>query len=285
MQKLFNNILVPVNFSRISEKAIEKAIDLANDYNCNIYLFHVISSSAFLNIGDHEGIISPTSKSTLDGKEIDALLQRLKTKYEKSLKGKGSIYANSVRGQWNESLIEFINDRQIDVVLIGQQGHLFQKKRSLLNVNRIAEKTNIPVITVPENRRLTKLYSIIIPITDFLPVKKLLYGVYLAQHCEGTIKLLGIESDKDYYHNKKVQYYLKKSFQLIRDNCSVPLEIVTTSGENVADAVNQYATKFAADLVIVNPGKQSRMPGVLSSILGNFLQKFSGPPVLTINTV
>lgn len=285
MQKLFNNILVPVNFSRVSERAIEKAIDLANDYDCNVYLFHAISSSAFLNIGDPEGLIASAYKPSLDGKEIDVMLQRLKTKYEKSLTGKGFIYTNSVNGQWNESLIEFITDHQIDVVLLGQQGYLFRKKKSLLNVNKVAEKTNIPVITVPENRRLTKLYSIVIPITDFLPVKKLLYGVYLAQHCEATIKLLGIESDKDYYHNKKVQYYLKKSFQLIRDNCSVPLEIVTTAGENVADAVNQYATKFAADLVIVNPGKQSRMPGLLSSIFGNFLQKFSGPPVLTINPV
>jgi len=169
--------------------------------------------------------------------------------------------------------------------LIGQQGRSFRKKRMILDANRIAEKTNIPVITIPENRRLTGLTSIVIPITDFLPVKKLMYGVYIAQRFNATIRLLGIEDSKDGNQAKKVQHYLKKSFQLIRDNCPVPVKMASVSGHNVADTVNDYAFKNAADLIIVNPGKQTRMPGLFSSLFGNFLQKFSAPPVLTVNPV
>ncbi|HEU4574816.1 MAG TPA: universal stress protein [Chitinophagaceae bacterium] len=284
MQKLFNNIVIPVDFTKVTENAICKAIDLANEYHCNIHLLHVITVSPFSGISPaKEYIPTPVLSQPVTNKDVQQQLDRLIKKYEKNLATGSTICAHIVRGSWNESVIEFVITHKMDVVLIGRCGSFFRNRRAVLNSNKIAEKTNIPVITTPENRRLTKLYSIVIPITDFLPVKKLMYGIYMAQHHNATIKLLGIESDKDFYKNKKVQYYLKKSFQLIRDNCAVPLEIVTTAGDNVAEAVNQYATKSAADLVIVNPGRQSRLPGFLSFLFGNFLQRFSGPPVLTIN--
>ena len=43
---------------------------------------------------------------------------------------------------------------------------------------------------------MTKLYSILIPVTDFLPIKELAYGVYVASGNNTTIKLLGIESNE-----------------------------------------------------------------------------------------
>jgi hypothetical protein len=96
---------------------------------------------------------------------------------------------------------------------------------------------------------------------------------------------LGVEDSKDEQQAKKVQHYLKKSFQLIKDNCTLLVKMTSTSSHNVADAVNNYAFKNSADLIIVNPGKQTRMPGFFSSLFGNFLQKFSAPPVLTVNPV
>ncbi|HVZ57145.1 MAG TPA: universal stress protein [Chitinophagaceae bacterium] len=283
MQKLFNNIAIPVDFTRVSEKAIEKAVDLANEYRCNIHLLHVVPASPFAGISSAREVTDlPQPDLTAGGREPQTALQQLREKYGRSLVQGTSLTVHSRKGTWQDSLVEFAITHKIDVVLIGRQGSLLRGRKMSLNANRIAEKTNIPVITIPENRRLTNLYSIVIPITDFLPVKKLMYGIYMAQHHNATIKLLGIESDRDYYRNKKVQHYLKKSFQLIRDNCGVPLEIVTTAGDNVAEAVNQYAAQSAADLVIVNPGRQSRMPGVLSMLFGHFLQKLSGPPVLTI---
>ena len=41
MQKLFNKILVPVDFTERSEKAVEKAGEIAAQFNCSVYLLHV----------------------------------------------------------------------------------------------------------------------------------------------------------------------------------------------------------------------------------------------------
>jgi K+-sensing histidine kinase KdpD len=122
-------------------------------------------------------------------------------------------------------------------------------------------------------------------VTDFLPVKKLMYGIYVAQNDNATIKLLGVENENDNDQSRRVHHYLQKSFQLIRDNCSVTVEIATTSGRNVAEAINQYAYKNPMDLIIVNPDKKNRISGSFVSFLANIIQKISVPPVLTISQV
>ena len=285
MQKLFNNILVPVDFTRFSKKAIESAVETANVYDCHVHLLHVSAISSLVSVAVAEGHVFVPENITDNQKELEYKLENLKNECQQLLENKRSVFAYVAKGLWNETIIDSVLSHKIDLVIIGQQGRSFRKRKMLFDANKIAQKTNIPVITIPENRRLTGLTSIVIPITDFLPVKKLMYGVYIAQQFNATIRLLGVEDSKDIYQVKKVQHYLKKSFQLIRDNCTVPVEMASTSGRNVADAVNNYAFKSAADLIIINPGKQTRMPGFFAPLLGKFLQKFSAPPVLTVNPV
>ena len=285
MQKLFNNILVPVDFSRISKRAFEKAIDFANKYKCNIHLLHVVTFTPMTAMAMAEGHVFIPYSIIDNQKELEFQLENLKCKYENQLENKGSIFTHLQKGLWDESIIDFVLQNKIDLVMIGLQRKRLHKRKSLFNANRIAEKISAPVITVPENKRLVRLISVLIPITDFLPVKKLMYGVYVAQNDNATIRLLGVEDQNDNIQCKKVQHYLKKSFQLIRDNCTVPVEIATTSGRNVAEAINQYTYKNPMDLIIVNPGRQSRMPGLFASFFGNFLQKVSAPPVLTVNPI
>src|SRR5207237_2738847 len=88
-------------------------------------------------------------------------------------------------------IIDVVNPNNNDLVVIGQKSNFLQKRKMVINPDLIAEKTNAPVITIPSNRRLTRLYSIVIPITDFLPVRKLMYGVYIAINLDSTIILSG----------------------------------------------------------------------------------------------
>lgn len=280
MQKLFNNILVPVDFSKDSKASFEKAIELANKYDCNIHLLHVIgispSSAIALARGNEFELYSPANKQ----EALAIKLEGLKNKYKDQLNNDRLIYIHLQKGFWDESIINFVLYTKIDLILIGQG---LNKGRTIFNVNKIAEEVNIPVITIPVNKRLVKLISVVIPVTDFLPVKKLMYGVYIAQNDNATIRLLGVEAQNDHEQSRKVHHYLQKSFQLIRDNCKVAVEIATTSGRNIAEAINQYAYKNPMDLIIVNPGKQNRLSRSFVSFMGKIFQKISAPPVLTIS--
>ncbi|MGB4845362.1 MAG: universal stress protein [Ferruginibacter sp.] len=282
MQKLFNKILVPVDFSAKSKLAVEKACDIAKHYNCSIHLLHVVAISPFAAIAMTEGPMAIPYANIENKDAIEAEFKKL-INTVKLLNGNTvKVEYSILQGTWDEAIIDFTNHNDYDLVLVGQKESLLQKRKMIINPDKIAAKANIPVITVPSNRRITKLYTIVIPITDFLPVRKLMYGVYIANGFDTTIKLLGIENEKSH---DKVQHYLQKAAQLIKDNSTIKVNTQTIQSHNVAAAVNQFTRKQPADLVIINPQTQTKMPGFFSSLFGNIIQKYSAPPILTVNPV
>jgi len=280
MQKLFNKILVPVDLSSKSLEVVERAFVFARRYDCCMHLLHVITVSPFSAIAAAEGYPILRYDFNDNRKEMEFQLEKLCQHVDSLSEDSMHVDYSIVNGSWNQGVIDFVNDNGVDLVLVGQTGNLLQKRKMLLNPDTIAEKTNVPVITIPSNRRLTKLYSIVIPITDFLPVRKLMYGVYMAMHLGTTIKLLGIANSKT---EEKVHHYMAKADKLIGDNCDVRVEKEIVYSKNIAEAVNHFATHKSADLVIVNPGTQTKMKGIFSSLLGNIIQKYASPPVLTVN--
>lgn len=281
MQKLFNKILVPVDFTDRSKKAVEKAGQMASQYDCSIHLLHVINIFPDTALSKFEPLVPIPNWLGIDNKK--ELEFQLATLCESVAGNQGKaidIQYAIVKGSWDEAIIEFANQHTIDLIVVGQTGREIRKRKMILDPDKIADKTNSPVITVPSNQKVTGLYSIVIPVTDFLPVRKLMYGVYIASNHNSTIKLLGIENTDT---KNKVMYYMMKAYKLIIENCNVKVEFEKTESLNVADAMTRYMQNKAVDLIILNPGTQTKIPGLLSSLLGNIIQKNATPPVLTVN--
>lgn len=281
MQKLFNKILIPVDFSSGSKVAVEKAVEIAQRFQCSVHLLHV-HPHAFAVMPVANGDYRALTEMIDNKKEINLQFEKMCRYMDSISRVKIFTECSIVNGTWNYGIVDFIAANDIDLVLIGEQATLFGKKELLANPDFIAEKANVPVITVPPNRHLNKLYCIVIPVTDFLPVKKLVYGIYMANNLDCTIKLLGIENAGT---ARQVQHYLKKAAGLIKENCDVKVETETIVSSNVADAVHKFAMSEDADLIIVNPGTQTKMPGLFSTLFNKVIQKYSLPPVLTVNPV
>jgi len=278
MQKLFNKILVPVDCFSKSTRLLDEIIDIAFQYNCSIHLLYVVTPSLFDNLlfGSvkeelHDGLIE-------NRKELESSMDKFYAYIKHSQKYNGTAAYSILKGNWTDCIAETVSKHKCDLVLIGQHSKL-RRRNIKINPDKIATDTGVPVITIPHNRRMTKLYSIVIPVTDFLPIRKLMYGIYMASCYKTTIKLLGVENEKTM---TRVKYYLEKAYALITDNCNIPVDIKIIAARNVAGAVNEFSIMHSADLVIVNPGTQTKMPGLLSSLFGNILQRYSPLPVLTI---
>lgn len=279
MQKLFTRLLVPVDFSTKSKKAIENAAVIAMQYECELHLLHAIPFTPYVSMVPGGGQIVAAADLLAHSRTAERQLMDFSADIKAAANNKLiTRYAVSFGG-WNQAVIDYSSENQIDLVVIGQKSSLLGKRRMILNPDFIAEKAAVPVITIPANKQLARIYSIVIPITEFLPVKKLMYGIYMGSHFPTTIKLLAVENDKS---QESVQYYLKKSYQLIRDNCAVNVEMERVHSNNVASAVHDFTKDHPVDLVILNPGTQTRMPGWWPSLFGRFIQKYSSPPVLTV---
>lgn len=271
---------MPVDFSNRSKRAAVKALLLAEEFRSAVTFIYVTGTMPLKTAPVSNRLFSQNYAAAGNLKEIESKLGKIIQAAVDKTGAKADNTTVVLSGTWHDRLIDYVNNHVIDVVIISQKRGFSGTKAMNFNPDKIAAATNVPVITIPSNRQITGLHSILIPVTDFLPVRKIMYGIYMASANNATVKLLGVENGKN---AEKNEYYLYKAYKLIRDNCSVKIELGTIKGNNVAEAVNEYALRSTADLIIVNPGTQTRMPGFFSAFFTNILQKNAAFPVMTIS--
>lgn len=278
MQKLFNKILVPVDFSMRSKRAVEKAMLLAGEYQCSVTLLHVVSRypwrSHLIKAGGGKVFID-------NRRETEFRLWKF-AKAASRFAGLPAPVINTVvqEGPWNDVMVRYIHAHQIDLVLAPQKKLLPSITGGTFNIDIIASVTNVPVITLPYEKKITRLQTIVIPVTDFLPVRKIMYGIYMAASSNATLQLLQVKNDSS---GDTSEHYLYKAYRLIQDNCSVHADIEAASGVSVAAAIEEYMQRKTAGLVIVNPGVQTKLPGLFSRLLGRIMQQQAVAPVMTLS--
>jgi nucleotide-binding universal stress UspA family protein len=280
MQKLFKRILVTVDFSTRSRRAAVKALLLAEEFGSAVTFIHITDAIPLKTEPVTKGLFFQNDMAAGRLKEVEYRLGKIIRNAVAKAGTKTVVATVVLSGTWHDRLIDYVNNQLTDLVIISQKSSFAGKAAVSFNPDKIAAATNIPVITIPSNRQITGLRSILIPVTDFLPVRKIMYGIYMASVNNATLKLLGVENGKN---AEKSEYYLYKTYKLIRDNCAVNIELGTIQGNNVAEAVNEYALRSTADLIIVNPGTQTRMAGFFSAFFTNILQKNAAFPVMTIS--
>ena len=111
-----------------------------------------------------------------------------------------------------------------------------------------------------------------------------MFASYLARKYNSKIHLLSIAGDEKDSAADRNQY-LFKAYQLLRENTNLTVECHTIRGHNIADSTLRFARKINADLIVVNPGKESRLSGFVNKLIDGSLFTESRIPVLTISAV
>lgn len=150
MDKLYSNILVPYDGSTYSQKALKMAVNMARAFESSLHLINVIDVSAVSPPGQ---IRSKDTRKTLDQikntvkTSVESYLQKIQKEYEDSgVIVKGFVLEGDVTGK----LLKFIQDHNIDLVIIGSRGLSgVSKMMALGSVSRkISELAKCPVIIV-----------------------------------------------------------------------------------------------------------------------------------------
>ncbi|RYG01105.1 MAG: hypothetical protein EOO02_13460 [Chitinophagaceae bacterium] len=279
MTKLFNHIMVPVDFSDVSELAIEKSIDIANHFKCNIHLVFTETPGLF---SKHSGHLF----SSLSGVPADAeaRLVRLQNQYTDQLNQGLSIHSCIRQGNKNRSVIDYARRHRIDLVMVGRGATMVDNMFNRgFNINEITKGVKCPVITIREETGQDAWLNIVLPVCSALPIRKIMFASYLARKYNSRIHLLSIAGDEN-NQDADGNQYLHKSYQLLRENTNIHVECHTMRGHNIAEATMRFAEKINADLIVVNPGKETMLSGVVNKLFKGFLFNESKIPVMTIST-
>jgi nucleotide-binding universal stress UspA family protein len=274
MTKLFNNILVAIDYSQRSELAVERAVDIANHFNCHVHL--VLAETHGLISWEHQ----PADGGPVPGPDNNqARLYQIQNKYSDQLATGLSMFVSIRKGNKSKSIIEYTLRNQIDLVILSNTGGLLSRG---FNIHEITRRVECPVLSVRGGASSERLLNIVLPVCGALPIRKIMFASYLAKKYDSTIHLLSVTPDV-LDANSGNNQYLQKAYQLLRDNTNLSIECHTMPGHNIAETTLKFAEKIKADLIVVNPGNESVLSGLFSRLFRGFLFNESRIPVMTIS--
>jgi nucleotide-binding universal stress UspA family protein len=280
MKKLFNHILVPVNFNRNTAMLLGKAIQVANRFDCDIHLLYVqkpMAAIPFLYDGHVSGAVFNHSEEEAETK-LKALADE-----NRHLLADGLLMTSTVlTGSWQLMLKEEIITKHIDLVILPKnEKKFFGALIYTINVNQLSQQTQCAVLTVTKEFEINHLHNIVVPVGNFLPIRKLTAATYMARKFDAVIHLMGGRSHS-YADDKQKNRSLTRSYQLLRDYTNVKVCCSAQQENSSADETLSYANNVKADLIVVNSGRESMFKGWFSKWLGHYLYRDSNIPVLTI---
>lgn len=276
----FKKIVVPVDFSDISLKALDKARFLAKLWGAKIHLLHVSQ-------GVSAGIDYPVlDKNVINVLDFENSLNQKLVDLEKKIAKEDNIEieSNLVFGKVSPKIVEFAKNLHADLIVMGTRGSSGLKDLLMgSNAYRVVMDSVCPVIAIPdrvagkaESLGFTK---ILLPIdSDFHSLEKLFPSIQLAKKLVSKIYILGLRSKYDdvYLLQKKVQFVEDK----IKENgISFETEMVET--DKISKTVLEKAETLKSDLIVILSEHDNEFPGLMSNF-AHRLVNHSTVPIMTI---
>jgi Universal stress protein family len=281
MNKLFNHILVPVNFNRNSVQIVERAIGIANEFRCDIHLLynHSPALPALFRLGGQASGRASNYLNVNAAKKMNNLVESCRPQLNQGL----SIDCTLVTGDWFSVMKHIIITHHIDLVVIPRYTRFFLNEWLYdFNINRLARETDCPVLTITQDMDITHVKNIVVPINDFLPIRKLTTATYIARQFNAIIHLMGYKEEVQ-EKEKDDSKWVSRAYQLLNDHTHLKIHRSPIYyGNSMGGNTLSYARQVNADLIVVNPGKESISGGWFNHLMGRCLYKRSDIPVLTI---
>jgi nucleotide-binding universal stress UspA family protein len=278
-------ILVPVDFSEPSEQAVNYGLSLCLEFKARLVLAH---------IAPYDALTYLTAKASL--------LELIPSGYREDVDYEIIVKSGDVR----QELLGIVQDRDIDLVIMGSRGRSYFERMLLGSVTeRMLRKLHIPILTVSHLAPGKELHS-----ADPVPLRKLLYATDLTDGSEAGLEfsirlargldahltvvhvlqamdaaLLGLEGVgvvPDYVNEVRVQAAerLNKLVALVSDG-SVPVTTVVAEGVP-CDAILELTADQKADLVIINLHEKGRMERALLGATAERVIRTAPVPVLSL---
>ena len=270
------NILVPVDFTSKNRWAIAKGIEMANQMNCNIHLVNIVQPNLFSSFTPYE--------SHVDRLNSYDQLKDLAVSYSNQLCGNGKIEISLLEGNTTGKLVEYITDFDMDMVVMGLSGNLFQRITSSTSVNKLAGKTNVPVLAVGSKGLVHHFKKIILPLYDELSLRRIRMATTLANSFKSTIYMVTLRQG-----NNTPEKIIKEGLEIAKSISRVSAQRVSAQGiilegDNLAKTTIDFAKRINGDLIMINnPVEENKMPRWWNKLYNKILSYGSEIPVMTMS--
>ncbi len=284
-------ILICVDFSDITDSVIETGRFLANLFDAEVKLLHVVEPPTPLF---YEEGFEPLL--TIDGVEIvvnveKALKEEAKEKLEKYVEKFGEKANYSVEiGDIAETILEKSDEEKVDLVIIGShQKGLIEKLLIGSITEKVVNKARTSVLVV-KGEPLKEINKILVGY-DFLPnsIEALEFAKDIASRAKSIIEIVHIDSDQWFAHLahvheevlEKKKRLLEEVKQKIEKETGLKVEIDLEKGEVDSLLIEKIKEKNP-DLVVVGKRKGKKIKRIFLGRTAMKVVRNSEKPVLIV---
>jgi nucleotide-binding universal stress UspA family protein len=283
ISKHINNILIPVDFSESTGICLARALQFCREKTgvITLHLFHVQRITfASLPVAIFNFVSGYTREQVnTDLKKSAARLEVLKNVMEKT--------ASNVQVECSVIFGEAVQDAIIkkarllspDLIIIGKKHHytIFPFRHRVVP-NKLASGTNIPVLTVRSGMTNKEIKTVVIPVSGRFPSNKLKVLEAINSSSKPHIRLVIFQNDT----GEESKQCLLQTFRIIKNQLSNPVNYEVLEGKNRAKALLKYCRQVEADILIVNPGVETKVGNWTNSHISDFMPAGIHTQVLSV---
>lgn len=278
-------IVAPVDFSETSKRAVNYALSLALEFDAKLILAH---------IAPYDVKVFEESKARL--------LELIPPAYRERLDFETVVKSGSVRPE----LIEIVNEREADLVVMGTHGRPYFERLLLGSVTeRMLRKLSVPVLTVSRLEPDREIHK-----PGPIPLQRILYATDLAEGSETglefSIRLArGLDakltvahvvqaSDALFHGGETAAFLPEYAAQVraqaeeklcrqvaLRSNGCVPVTTVLAEGVPYEE-INRLAREYKSDLIVINLQGKTRIERALLGATAERVIRTAAVPVLSL---
>ena len=274
-------ILVPMDFSDSSINAVYYAVEMANFFDSEITLLHVLSKSTL------SGLFSSESEIVILRDKVRKKLEDFKSEI---LKKWPNLKVNTLlsEGKPFKVINKVAMDNKCDTIVMGTNGANGIEQFTGSTTSRVIKSSTIPVIAVKQKRTEPKFSKIVLPIDLTKTSKqKIDWAVKVGLKYNSTIHII-MELEKDELIERKIKANLKQA-EGIFEKYSINYESHLLDDREYPDHLGKdtikYAEEIDADLIIIMTKSET---GKLSALfVGSYAEQIVNSsqktPVMCIN--
>jgi nucleotide-binding universal stress UspA family protein len=271
-------IVIPVDFSKVAENAIEYSMAINRKINAEIIFLH----SYYIPVPTSEAAVVLPDKE-MRANAID-LTENLRNKYQ-YLFPDTTITAHVTDGFPDIEILRAEKTLNADLVIMGI-GETNSLRNFLMgsNTSAVIEKSVCPLICVPEHAKFVELNTIVFAsnygIDDFKNVFDL---IDFAKPFNAKIILLHVSDGK---HEKAFDFNQIDSFknQIQIESGYSNLSFKLLEEESVYDGINNYLSEIKADMFAISMRNRSFIQNVFKPGLTKKMVYHTHTPVMIFHT-
>lgn len=276
MKTQINSILIPTDFSELSESALKVGIAIAKRQNAEVTLLHVV---------DLLPNLLPTQVLLTDPLEVlSRMEEKLKELSEKIQKDTGvKAIVKALKGTPSDSICKFAYEENMSLIVMGTHGVSGLREFFIgSEAYRVVKNATCPVLTIPGKWQKTDFGKVIFPVRiDPGTLDTYFYARPIIERNNSELFILGLYERQKDIDNKEISILINKlKVQLNNDN--VLFKSGITQSKDLPAKILTIAKDYEADLIILTANLDSNFKAFF---VGPFVQQVvnhSRLPVLCI---